>query len=278
MRCVSRTAIGGPPSITWPTPLNTRPRIEGDSPNVSGSPRKRTTVSASASPDVDSSTSIVMNASSIAAMRPSRAWPSRPVISTASCRPTSSVRRRKSIGPSSRAAAPSTVSLMWGLSGAWRSPANSRSRLASRSARRASCASPMSSAIRCSGRSDAISLTRSGVTPAATAASAWSMNFASSRIIAACRAGEHTRSTSENADCRRNASLTISAQKSVICWRTGSASLPMMRAIRSRRACSSSSVRKRRRSAHHWSLPCAAHHGANSRASSAYDSSGCTAG
>ena len=51
--------------------------------------------------------------------------------------------------------------------------------------------------------------------------------------------------------------------------RAGSASLPMMRAMRSSWACSSSSVRKRRRNASHRPLPCAAHHGANSRASSA---------
>ena len=104
------------------------------------------------------------------------------------------------------------------------------------------------------------------------------MKRPSSRIIAAWRAGLQTRSISENADWRRNASLTSSAQSSVSCWRAGSASLPMMRAMRSSCACSSSSVRKRRRSASHRPLPCAAHHGANSRASSAYDCSGWIAG
>ena len=77
-------ATGGPPSITWPTPLNTRPRMPGESPNDSGSPMKRTTVPASESPDVDSSTSIVMKSRSIAATRPSRARPSAPRTSTAS--------------------------------------------------------------------------------------------------------------------------------------------------------------------------------------------------
>ena len=61
----SRAAIGGPPSITWPTPLNTRPRMPGETPKVSGSPKKRTTVPGSASPDVDSSTSMVMKSSSM---------------------------------------------------------------------------------------------------------------------------------------------------------------------------------------------------------------------
>ena len=54
------------------------------------------------------------------------------------------------------------------------------------------------------------------------------------RIIAACRSGLQTRSISENADWRRKASLTSSAHSSVSCWRAGSASLPMMRAMRSR--------------------------------------------
>src|SRR5664279_5508379 len=106
-RCV---ATGGPPSMTWPTPLKTRPRMPGPRPKVSGSPRKRTTALSSESPLVDSSTSMVMNCSSIAAMRPSRGRPSAPRTSTASCRPTSSVRRRNSSGPSSLVAAPSTVS------------------------------------------------------------------------------------------------------------------------------------------------------------------------
>src|SRR5450631_659195 len=117
MRCVCRAAMGGPPSITCPTPLNTRPRIEGETPKVNGSPKKRTTVSANARPDVDSSTSMVMNDSSIAATRPRRVRPSPPRTSTASYRPTSSVRRRNSSGPSSRVAAPSTVSRIAGLVG-----------------------------------------------------------------------------------------------------------------------------------------------------------------
>ena len=58
-----------------------------------------------------------MNCWSIAAMRPSRAWPSAPRTSTASYSPTSSVRRRKSSGPSSRVAAPSTVSSIAGFRG-----------------------------------------------------------------------------------------------------------------------------------------------------------------
>ena len=103
--------------------------------------------------------------------------------------------------------------------------------------------------MRCSGRRQARAAMRSGSTPAACAASARSMKRPSSRIIAAWRAGLHTRSTSENADWRRKASLTSSAHSSVSCWRAGRASLPMMRAMRSRCACSSSSVRKRRRSA-----------------------------
>src|SRR5450755_959660 len=113
-RCV---ATGGPPSMTWPTPLKTRPRMPGPRPKVSGSPRKRTTALSSESPLVDSSTSMVMNCSSIAAMRPSRGRPSAPRTSTASCRPTSSVRRRNSSGPSSLVAAPSTVSRIAALRG-----------------------------------------------------------------------------------------------------------------------------------------------------------------
>src|SRR5512143_4351675 len=108
--CRVCAATGGPPSITWPTPLNTRPRMPPDRPNDSGSPTKRTTVSESARPDVDSRTSIVASSSSSAAMRPSRARPSVPRTSTASPRPASTVRRRKRSGPTRRAAARSTVS------------------------------------------------------------------------------------------------------------------------------------------------------------------------
>ena len=70
-RCFA--AIGGPPSMTWPTPLKTRPSMPGARPKVSGSPKKRTTVPGSVRPDVDSSTSIVISSSSRAATRPSRA-------------------------------------------------------------------------------------------------------------------------------------------------------------------------------------------------------------
>ena len=51
--------IGGPPSITWPTPLKMRPRMPGPSWNDSGSPRKRTTLCSRSSPAVDSRTSMV---------------------------------------------------------------------------------------------------------------------------------------------------------------------------------------------------------------------------
>ena len=70
--------------------------------------------------------------------------------------------------------------------------------------------------------------------------------------------GPQYRSTGENADCRRNASLTSSAASSVSRCRAGSASLPMMRAIRSSRACSSSRVSRRRRSSSHSFSPEAA--------------------
>src|SRR5512134_3363311 len=105
------TASGGPPSITWPTPLNTRPSSPGPTPKSIGSPRKRTTVPARPSPLVGSSISIVTVSSSIAAMRPSLGTPPRPLTATASFRPTSSVRRRKSSGPSSRSAASCTLTL-----------------------------------------------------------------------------------------------------------------------------------------------------------------------
>ena len=61
-------------------------------------------------PAVDSSTSIVTMSLSIAATRPRRARPSAPCTSTASCSPTSSVRRRNRSGPSSRVATPSAAS------------------------------------------------------------------------------------------------------------------------------------------------------------------------
>ena len=109
MRRRSRAASGGPPSITCPTPLNTRPRIDGATPNDNGSPKKRTTVPESVRPAVASSTSIVITSLSIAATRPRRGPPSVPCTSTASASPTSSVRRRNRSGPSSRAAAPSDV-------------------------------------------------------------------------------------------------------------------------------------------------------------------------
>jgi hypothetical protein len=102
-------ATGGPPSITCPTPSNTRPSNPGPTPNSIGLPRKRTTVSASPRPALGSSISMVTSDSSSAAMRPRRALPSRSITSTASPSPTSSVRRTNSSGPSSRTAASCTV-------------------------------------------------------------------------------------------------------------------------------------------------------------------------
>ena len=150
-------AIGGPPSITWPTPLNTRPEDAGRQRRTSAA-RRRSARRCSASVEPGGRLQHLDRHERRRRARPrgrgARGRRCR-VTSTASYRPTSSVRRRKSSGPSSRVAAPSTGQA---ASAGLRSRADERRELAFERAPRArrsapSSSSPISSPMRCSGRS-----------------------------------------------------------------------------------------------------------------------------
>ncbi len=102
MRMRLRPAIGGPSSMTCPTPLKTRPSSPGPSAKCRVSPRKRTRTSLSARPlgrleHLDHQCSLVDRGNAAEPRSPSC-----PRISTASFRPTSSVRAETAVGLRSR--------------------------------------------------------------------------------------------------------------------------------------------------------------------------------
>ncbi len=115
-------------------------------------------------------------------------------------------------------------------------------------ANRASSSSPISSPIRCSGRTHAIcAIGPDGAAPATRLLGEVDETAKEAHHRALPRG---TADTIDDRQCRLPQERFVDetrAQRSVSCWRTGSASLPMIRAIRSRRASSSSSARKRRR-------------------------------
>src|SRR5271157_4634103 len=110
MRSRRLAMIGGPPSVGLPTPSSTRPSRPGPTDKWIGSPRSRTRTPLRPRPTVDSRTSTIMLASSTAATRPRRTAPFSSTTSTASLRPTSTLRLRNSSGPSMAVAVPWTVS------------------------------------------------------------------------------------------------------------------------------------------------------------------------
>src|SRR5271157_255210 len=110
MRSRRLAIIGGPPSVGLPTPSSTRPSKPGPTDRWIGSPRNRTRTPLRPSPTVDSRTSTIMLSSSMEATRPRRTAPRSSTTSTASMRPTSTLRLRNSSGPSMAVAVPWAVS------------------------------------------------------------------------------------------------------------------------------------------------------------------------